>query len=158
MLTSRDKFFINGQWVTPHSSARIEIFNPANDARLGTVPDADARDVDAAVRAANAALDGWRNTPPAERAAYIEKISAGLKARTPQGTYFVMADFSDVFDGDDIDFSRFLTSEFGVACIPPTFFYSTDHAHMASTQARFAFCKSDETLRQVGERLAHLGK
>lgn len=84
--------------------------------------------------------------------------SAGLKARTPQGTYFVMADFSDVFDGDDIDFSRFLTSEFGVACIPPTFFYSTDHAHMASTQARFAFCKSDETLRQVGERLAHLGK
>lgn len=84
--------------------------------------------------------------------------NAGLKTRTPEGTYFIMADFSDVFDGDDIEFSRYLTSEIGVACIPPTFFYSTGHAHMASTQARFAFCKSDETLRQAGERLAALSR
>ncbi len=82
--------------------------------------------------------------------------AAGLKARLPEGTYFVMADFSDVFDGDDIEFARYLTSEIGVACIPPTFFYCTGHAHMASTQARFAFCKSDEMLRQVAERLAKL--
>jgi N-succinyldiaminopimelate aminotransferase len=81
---------------------------------------------------------------------------AGLKARQPDGTYFVIADFAEVFDGDDIDFSRYLTSEIGVACIPPTFFYSTEHAHMASTMARFAFCKSDEMLRQAAERLAGL--
>ncbi|PJF24986.1 MAG: aminotransferase, partial [Phototrophicales bacterium] len=81
---------------------------------------------------------------------------AGLKARQPEGTYFVMADFSDVFDGDDIEFARYLTSEIGVACIPPTFFYCTQHAHMASTQARFAFCKSDDMLRQVGERLSKI--
>ncbi len=84
--------------------------------------------------------------------------AAGLKARQPEGTYFVMADFSEVFDGDDIDFAKYLTSEIGVACIPPTFFYSTQHAHMASTQARFAFCKSDDLLRQAGERLAHLAR
>ncbi|MBK8021379.1 MAG: aminotransferase class I/II-fold pyridoxal phosphate-dependent enzyme [Chloroflexi bacterium] len=82
----------------------------------------------------------------------------GLEATRPQGTYFVMADFSSVFDGDDIEFARYLTSEIGVACIPPTFFYSHDHAHMASTQARFAFCKSDEMLKEVGERLAFLGR
>lgn len=81
---------------------------------------------------------------------------AGLRAKTPEGTYFVMADFSDVFDGDDIEFARYLTSEIGVACIPPTFFYCTEHAHMASTQARFAFCKSDAMLREVGERLSKL--
>lgn len=45
----------------------------------------------------------------------------GLEATRPQGTYFVMADFSSVFDGDDIEFARYLTSEIGVACIPPTF-------------------------------------
>ncbi|MFQ3567206.1 MAG: aminotransferase class I/II-fold pyridoxal phosphate-dependent enzyme [Aggregatilineales bacterium] len=84
--------------------------------------------------------------------------AAGLKVKMPEGTYFVMADFSDVFDGDDIEFARHLISEVGVACIPPTFFYSTDHAHMASTQARFAFCKSDEQLRLAGERLAHLSR
>ncbi|MBE2183107.1 MAG: aminotransferase class I/II-fold pyridoxal phosphate-dependent enzyme [Anaerolineae bacterium] len=82
--------------------------------------------------------------------------NAGLKARQPEGTYFIMADFSDIFDGDDIEFARYLTTEIGVACIPPTFFYSHEHAHMASTQARFAFCKSDEMLQQVGERLGKL--
>lgn len=81
---------------------------------------------------------------------------AGLKSRVPEGTYFVMADFSDVFDGDDLEFARFLTTEIGVACIPPTFFYSDPHKHMVRKQARFAFCKSDDTLREAGERLARL--
>lgn len=84
--------------------------------------------------------------------------AAGLKAKQPEGTYFVMADFSEVFDGDDLEFARYLTTEIGVACIPPTFFYSNDHAHMASTQARFAFCKTDETLRIAAERLANLAR
>jgi N-succinyldiaminopimelate aminotransferase len=82
--------------------------------------------------------------------------SAGLKAQQPEGTYFIMADFSDVFDGDDLEFARYLTTEVGVACIPPTFFYCHEHAHMASTMARFAFCKSDDMLMQVGERLQKL--
>jgi N-succinyldiaminopimelate aminotransferase len=82
--------------------------------------------------------------------------AAGLSANAPQGAYYVMADFADVFDGDDMEFARYLTAEIGVACIPPTFFYSTDHAHMASTQARFAFCKYDSTLRDAAERLKGL--
>lgn len=84
--------------------------------------------------------------------------AAGMKVKQPEGTYFVIADFSDVFDGDDLEFARYLTSEVGVACIPPTFFYSTEHAHMASTQARFAFCKQDDTLVQAAERLATFAK
>lgn len=82
--------------------------------------------------------------------------AAGLKTRAPEGTYFLLADFSDVFDGDDLEFARHLTADIGVACIPPTFFYSTEHAHMASTQARFAFCKSDSTLQEAARRLAAL--
>ncbi|MFN8377321.1 MAG: aminotransferase class I/II-fold pyridoxal phosphate-dependent enzyme [Anaerolineae bacterium] len=82
--------------------------------------------------------------------------AAGLKTRAPEGTYFLLADFSDVFDGDDLEFARHLTTDIGIACIPPTFFYSTEHAHMASTQARFAFCKSDTTLQEAARRLAAL--
>lgn len=82
--------------------------------------------------------------------------NAGLKAAKPEGTYFVMADFSDVFNGDDIEFARYLTAEIGVACIPPTFFYSEAHKYIVRKQARFAFCKSDETIMQAGERLAKL--
>lgn len=82
--------------------------------------------------------------------------NAGLKANTPEGTYFVMADFSDVFDGDDVAFAKYLTTEIGVACIPPSFFYSPEHAGIAKNQARFAFCKGDDTLRAAGEKLKRL--
>lgn len=80
--------------------------------------------------------------------------AAGMTAPMPKGTYFVMADFSQVFDGDDVAFARFLTAEIGVACIPPTFFYGDEHKHLGMKQARFAFCKGDDTLRAAAERLA----
>src|SRR5260370_42231531 len=77
----------------------------------------------------------------------------GLKYFTPQGTYFVMANYSNVFDGTPLEFTRYLTKEIGVACIPPETFYSQEHAHIGHGHVRFAFCKSDELLRQGPERL-----
>jgi N-succinyldiaminopimelate aminotransferase len=82
--------------------------------------------------------------------------AAGLKATSPEGTYFIMADFSDVYDGDDVAFAKYLTTEIGVACIPPSFFYSPEHAHLARKLARFAFCKGDDTLKLAGEKLSRL--
>lgn len=84
--------------------------------------------------------------------------NAGMKATTPEGTYFVMGDFSEVFDGTDVEFTRHLITEIGVACIPPSPFYSEAHRHIAKGLARFAFCKSDDTLRTAGERMAKLKK
>ena len=81
---------------------------------------------------------------------------AGLKSYVPQGTYFVMADYSDVFDGTPLEFTRYLTKDIGVACIPPESFYSQEHAHIGHGYVRFAFCKSDEMLQQAGERLTKL--
>ena len=81
---------------------------------------------------------------------------AGLKATAPEGTYFVMADFSTLFDGDDLSFARYLTRQIGVACIPPSLFYCPEHAHIGRKYARFAFCKTDDTLRAAAERLARL--
>lgn len=83
---------------------------------------------------------------------------AGLTCLVPEGTYFVMADFSHVFEGDDFDFSRYLAREIGVACIPPTVFYCEAHREIASKQARFAFCKNDRTLHEAAEKLARLAK
>ena len=81
---------------------------------------------------------------------------AGLKSFAPEGTYFVMADYSDVFDGTPLEFTRYLTKDIGVACIPPESFYSQEHAHIGHGYVRFAFCKSDDMLKQAGERLAKL--
>lgn len=83
---------------------------------------------------------------------------AGFKAAKPEGTYFIVADFSDIFDGDDLEFARYMTTEVGVACIPPTFFYCNEHAHMASRLARFAFCKTDDMLRQAADRLTRAAR
>jgi N-succinyldiaminopimelate aminotransferase len=81
---------------------------------------------------------------------------AGLKSFTPEGTYFVMADYSGVFDGTPLEFTRYLTKDIGVACIPPESFYSQEHAYIGHGYVRFAFCKSDEMLKQAGERLTKL--
>jgi N-succinyldiaminopimelate aminotransferase len=92
-----------------------------------------------------------------KRALLLEGLrAAGLKAMTPQGTYFAMADFSEVYDGDAEAFARYLITEIGVACIPPTSFYGAEHRHLGRHYVRFAFCKSDETLHLAAERLARL--
>jgi N-succinyldiaminopimelate aminotransferase len=81
---------------------------------------------------------------------------SGLKSFVPEGTYFVMADYSEVFDGTPLEFTRYLTKNIGVACIPPESFYSHEHAHIGHGYVRFAFCKTDEMLQEVGERLSKL--
>jgi N-succinyldiaminopimelate aminotransferase len=82
--------------------------------------------------------------------------AAGLTTETPQGSFFVMADFSRVFEGDDIDFTRFLIREIGVACIPPSSFFSDAHKYITRSHVRFAFCKEDAVLEQAVEKLAKL--
>ncbi len=83
---------------------------------------------------------------------------SGLSSITPQGTYFVMANYTQVFDGTPLEFTRHLIQHIGVACIPPESFYSQQHASLANGYVRFAFCKSDEMLQQVDERLARIAQ
>jgi N-succinyldiaminopimelate aminotransferase len=82
--------------------------------------------------------------------------SGGLKYCAPQGTYFMMADYSQVFNGTPMEFTHYLVKEVGVACIPPESFYSQEHRNIGHGYVRFAFCKSDDILQQVKERLAKL--
>lgn len=82
--------------------------------------------------------------------------SAGLSPIIPNGTYFVMVDISGLGFANDVAFCRFLTSDIGVAAIPPSAFYHTpaDGAGLA----RFAFCKEDATLAEAAKRLQRLPK
>jgi aldehyde dehydrogenase (NAD+) len=80
----KDKLFIGGQWVAPAGRESIDVHNAGNGQVMGRVPAASEKDADAAVRAARAALDSWSATPPERRAEYLDKISAGLKARADE--------------------------------------------------------------------------
>ena len=81
---------------------------------------------------------------------------AGLRCMAPQGTYFLLADFTDIFQGTPMEFTLYLIKEIGIACIPPETLYTPEHAHIGKNYVRFAFCKSDELLLQVPERLQKL--
>lgn len=80
--------------------------------------------------------------------------AAGLQAIVPQGTYFAMVDISALGFANDVAFCRYLTTEIGVAAIPPSAFYHhpADGAHLA----RFAFCKSQPVLEEAAQRLQTL--
>lgn len=84
----------------------------------------------------------------------------GFRVFQPAGTYFIMADHTDVSrrmgidPADDVEFCRRLTAEVGVAAIPPSCFY--ERPERGRSLVRFAFCKRPETLRSAVERLGKL--
>jgi N-succinyldiaminopimelate aminotransferase len=82
--------------------------------------------------------------------------AAGLTYHVPEGTYFLLANYTGVFQGSPMEFARHLIRKVGVVCIPPESFYSEQHASIGQGYARFAFCKSDEMLEQVQQRMATL--
>ena len=78
----------------------------------------------------------------------------GFKCFDPDGAYYVMTDISAFGYADDLEFSRFLVKEIGVAVVPGSSFYHDPK--LGSSQARFTFCKKDETLTSAEQRLQKL--
>lgn len=79
---------------------------------------------------------------------------AGFKCGFPEGAYYVMTDISNFGFADDIEFTKHLIREIGVAVVPGSSFYH--HKELGAQQVRFCFCKKDETLETAAERLAKL--
>lgn len=80
--------------------------------------------------------------------------NAGFKCDPPEGAYYVMTDISGFGFANDIEFTRHLIREVGVAVVPGSSFYH-DPA-MGSQMVRFCFCKKDETLEAAAENLQKL--
>ncbi len=75
-------------------------------------------------------------------------------APPPEGSYFILADITPFGFEDDLEFCRFLARDIGVAAVPPSFFYVDRRG--GRNLVRFSFCKTLETLRLAGEKLARL--
>jgi N-succinyldiaminopimelate aminotransferase len=80
----------------------------------------------------------------------------GITYYASEGTYFLLADYTSVFQGTSTEFARYLVREIGVACIPTEPFYCPEHVSLGQGYVRLAFCKSDEMLAQVQLRLKQL--
>jgi aldehyde dehydrogenase (NAD+) len=76
--------FIGGDWVAPSTSATITAISASTEQPIGSVPEAQEADVDAAVAAARRAFDdpaGWAHWAPADRATAMERLVDVLERR-----------------------------------------------------------------------------
>ena len=81
-LKERYDLFINGKFTKPSSGKYFETINPATEEKLSEVAEANAADVDKAVKAARSAYDRyWKKMPGRERAKYIYRISRMIQER-----------------------------------------------------------------------------
>jgi len=80
----REKHYIDGRWVPAAGTGMIDVICGSTEEVMARIPEGDAADVDAAVRSARAAFEGWAVTPVASRAAFLQKIEAGLKVRSEE--------------------------------------------------------------------------
>ena len=94
-----------------------------------------------------------------------DRLAEGLKrvgfdVMDSQGTYFLTTDFRPLgYNGDDVAFCRYLTTEAGVAAVPFSPFYQqTEGTQSPQHFARFCYCKQDSLLDAAIDRLeTHFG-
>ena len=64
------------------------------------------------------------------------------------GTYFQVADYSNISDEPDTEFAKRMTIEYGVAVIPISVFY---HNGLDNKVVRFCFAKTEQMLGEAAE-------
>ncbi|HYF17264.1 MAG TPA: NAD-dependent succinate-semialdehyde dehydrogenase [Ramlibacter sp.] len=73
--------FIAGQWRHAGGRERLARLNPANDQPLGGLWCVTPEDVDDALQAARSAFPAWRARPAVDRATFLHKVAAGIRAK-----------------------------------------------------------------------------
>jgi methionine aminotransferase len=77
-----------------------------------------------------------------------------FKVLPSPGTFFLLADYSDISDQSEADFAVWLTQTHGVTVIPVSAFYQSSDAPASNHQlVRFCFAKQETTLDLAIERL-----
>jgi len=97
----RLQHFIGGAWQAPAAGEYFDTVDPSNGEKLASVAQGSAADVDAAVKAAQAASIGWRSLTPHARARYLYAI-----ARLVQKHSRVLAVLETMDNGKPIRESR----------------------------------------------------
>lgn len=81
-IAAKSKLFINGKFIEPTSKKYFDTINPATGAVLGKIAEANAKDVDLAVKAARAAYNKvWSKLSGRERGRYLFRIARIIQER-----------------------------------------------------------------------------
>src|SRR5262252_3645018 len=108
----RKQLFINGEWRDAAGGKTIEVVNPATEEVIAEVPSAERADIDAAVAAARAALDGpWGRLSARERGRLVWKIGERLLEKADE-----IARLETVHNGKPIFESRHIEVPAAAEC------------------------------------------
>src|SRR5829696_1519725 len=80
--------YINGEFKPPSDGETLDIVNPSTGEVYATSPNSREADIDAAMKAAQAAFEGeWRDTTPSDRMTYLLKMADAIEENTgePKG-------------------------------------------------------------------------
>ena len=118
--------FVNGQYVDAADGRTIPVVNPSTGEQYATAPLSGATDIDAAMSAASAAFEAWRDTPPKDRSLALFRIADEIERRADE---FIALESENC--GKPIEITR--SEE-----IPPM----VDHVRFFATAARHLEGKS----------------
>ena len=85
---------------------------------------------------------------------FLEKIKdSKFRPLKCSGTYFQLVDYSEISDEDEFEFAKKMTTEFGVAVIPVSAFYSKK---INQKIVRVCFAKTENLLAEAAELLCEI--
>lgn len=114
-IAPRYELFVNGKFVKPKSGKYFPTINPANEEKLSMVAEANAADVDMAVKAARNAYEKvWKKMPGKERAKYLFRIARMIQEKARE-----LAVIETLDGGKPIRESR----DFDIPVVANHFFY-----------------------------------
>ncbi len=84
-MYERYGLLIGGKWRASAEGTAVDVFSPATEELVGTVPAAGDEDIAAALDAAQRGFDLWRHVPAWSRAAILRKTADLLRERADDG-------------------------------------------------------------------------
>ena len=91
------KMYINGKFCESRNGKWINVLNPSTEEVISEQPEGTIEDVNEALDAARAAQKEWAATPAIERAAYLQKIAAGIRKRNDEFVDIIMREQGKTF-------------------------------------------------------------
>ncbi|HEY9415849.1 MAG TPA: aldehyde dehydrogenase family protein [Pseudonocardia sp.] len=81
MYTNATKFYIDGAWVAPSSSERLDVINPATEEVVTQIALGSEKDAELAIAAARKAFESWSQSTKQDRLDLLNSIIAVYKRR-----------------------------------------------------------------------------
>jgi succinate-semialdehyde dehydrogenase / glutarate-semialdehyde dehydrogenase len=78
----QQKAYVAGEWVDADDTSTVDVTNPANGQKIGTVPMCGAAETERAIAAADKAQKAWRDVPAKQKSAVLRKLNDLMLANT----------------------------------------------------------------------------